>query len=50
MALLVDPFRWWAGVVRLRAEVQLHVREMLQQTDEEERHLIVGELPNQTVA
>ena len=35
-----------AGVQRLCGQVHFHVREVLQQADEEERHLVVRELSN----
>ena len=44
MAFIVGPLRGRTGIRRLRRQVELHVREVLQQADEEERHLVVREL------
>jgi len=38
------PRPWNAGIGRLSNHVELNRREILEQTDEHERHLVVGEL------
>ena len=50
MALVVEPFCGRPNIRRLRIQVELHMRKVLQQTDEEERHLVVRELPNKVAA
>ena len=47
MAFIAEPLRRRARVWMLCTQVEFNVREILQQADEEERHLVVRKLRKQ---